>query len=246
MRSLPKIALVAGTALAGWIAWGIAVTRSATAIPYASIRSVNRVELRRYPETVRVETTAPNERTAFLRLYRYLRGANADAESLSMTTPVETSRGSQLSVMGSVRSEPIHSPWERGGEEEAVRADETETQAASPRRDAIDAAEPPGTGETVRMSVFLPPSSDSETAPVPTDSAVSLAVDPPKTVAALRFSWYAPAWRVARLERRLLRTVAGAGLDPIGEPSLFRYDDPMTPPFMRRNEVAVEIATGEW
>lgn len=96
--------------------------------------------------------------------------------------------------------------------------------------------------EEVRMSFYLPSEYESETAPQPTDSSVELVTEPPKSVAVDRFSWYAPGWRVTRRKRKLLSTLDSVGIEPLGEPYLLRYNDPWTPPFMRRNEVAVEVA----
>jgi len=217
MRSLSKAALVGAGALAGWIAWGAYTTRSTESVPYAHRRSVDGVEIRTYPRTVRVETTAPDQRTAFRRLYRYITGANDGESTLSMTRPVETQRGRSFAMTAPVRTD------------EAVAADH-------------QPAGGPKTGDgRVRLSFFLPSSVDPTSAPEPTDPGVTLAVDPPKTLAVRRFSWFAPAWRVDRLERALLRTVERASYDPVGDPFLLRYDDPLTPPFMRRNEVAVEV-----
>ncbi|MFT4891156.1 MAG: hypothetical protein ACI9YT_002078 [Halobacteriales archaeon] len=98
-----------------------------------------------------------------------------------------------------------------------------------------------GADDRTRMAFYLPPAYDPETAPVPTDPAVRLVVEPPKTVAASGFSWYATDGRVARRRRKLLSALADRGVEPRGEPFLLRYDDPWTPPFMRRNEVAVDV-----
>lgn len=97
-------------------------------------------------------------------------------------------------------------------------------------------------GEAMRMAFYLPPEYGLETAPEPTNPAVELTTEPAKTVAADRFSWYAPEWRVSRRTQKLLSTLEREGIEPFGEPYLLRYNDPWTPPFMRRNEVAVEVA----
>lgn len=99
----------------------------------------------------------------------------------------------------------------------------------------------PAGDDTVRMAFYLPAEYDEASAPVPTDPAVDLVTQPARTVAAKRFSWYAPRWRVTRQERALRKTLGAAGIDTEGPVSLLRYDDPWTPPFMRRNEVVVEI-----
>lgn len=156
------------------------------------VGDVDGVELRRYPELVRVETTAPSERTAFRRLYRYIDGANDGGESVAMTAPVETE--------------------ESDGD--------------------------------VTMSFFLPDSYTPETAPEPSNDAVSLVVDAPKTLAVLSFSWWTPGFRVRKQESGLLDTLEATDIEIVGEPALRRYDAPFTPPFRRTNEVVVEVESG--
>ncbi|MFC3957080.1 SOUL family heme-binding protein [Halovivax cerinus] len=223
MRPRSKAALVGGLALAGWMAWGAYTTRSTESVPYAHRRSVDGLEIRTYPRTVRVETTASNQRTAFRRLYRYITGENEGTSTVSMTRPVET-RDEQS--FGGEQSFEMTTPVRSDVSDDAGRREHDTPTAATGR---------------VRLSFYLPSSVDPESAPDPTDPSVSLAVDPPRTVAVKRFSWFTPAWRVDRLERALLRTVDRAGYEPVDGPFLLRYNDPWTPPFMRRNEVAVEI-----
>jgi hypothetical protein len=93
----------------------------------------------------------------------------------------------------------------------------------------------------LRMGFFLPPAYDLDSAPQPTAEAVTLREVPARRMAAIGFSWYAPAWRVKRYEDRLRDALDGTNYEPTGDPSLLRYDDPWTPPFMRRNEVVVEL-----
>ena len=99
--------------------------------------------------------------------------------------------------------------------------------------------------ETIRMAFYLPSEYTPETAPEPTDPDVTLVTEPQKTVAVDQFSWYAPEWRVERRTEKLLATLADEDIEPEGDPYLLRYNDPWTPPFMRRNEVAVEVVEGE-
>lgn len=204
MGRLAKAALLGGgVALAGWIAWGLYSGRTTEEVPYEVRRTVNGVEIREYPETVLAETTAPDQVTAFRRLFRYISGDNEGETSVSMTAPVETGGGTSVPMTAPVRS------GSDGGE--------------------------------VRMAFYLPASYDAETAPEPTDPAVTLGTEPARTVAAKRFSWYATSRRANRQERRLLAVLEREGIEPSGDPYLLQYDDPGTPPFMRRNEVAVEV-----
>ncbi|ACM56871.1 SOUL family heme-binding protein [Halorubrum lacusprofundi] len=207
MRPLAKTILVGGgVVFAGWVGWGIYSTRKTKSVPYEQLRTLNGSELRRYPQTILVETTAPNQRIAFRRLFNYISGANQANESISMTAPVETQSGESIAMTTPVRSE----------------ASETEA-------------------ETIRMAFYLPAEYTPETAPEPTEADVTLVTEPQKTVAVDQFSWYAPEWRVTRRTQKLLSTLDREGIEPEGDPYLLRYNDPWTPPFMRRNEVAVAV-----
>jgi hypothetical protein len=95
--------------------------------------------------------------------------------------------------------------------------------------------------EGVRMAFFLPAEYDSETAPRPTNDRVELVERPSRTLAVLSFSWWATDGRTARKQRALLDALVDADLTVAGEPFLMQYDPPWTPPFLRTNEVAVEV-----
>jgi len=95
---------------------------------------------------------------------------------------------------------------------------------------------------SVTMGFYLPPEYGVERPPTPTDDDVTVTSEAERVLAVTPFSWYATAGRVDRIERELLDTLGEHGVETVGEPFLLRYDDPWTPPFMRRNEVAIEVA----
>jgi len=224
-------ALLGGAAvLAGWIGWGLYSTWSTESVPYERLRTVDGIEIRQYPETVTVETTAPDERAAFQRLFRYISGVNVPGKSISMTTPVET-QGESIPMTAPVRSESVD------------RADATTTGGAD--HDSLAEAPDSATSGGMRMAFSLPADYGPETAPEPIDPAVELRVEPATTMAVRPFSWFAPTRRVRRMERELLSTIQREGIAPVGEPFLLRYDAPWTPPFMRRNEVGVAVDRGD-
>ncbi|AGN00085.1 SOUL heme-binding protein [Salinarchaeum sp. Harcht-Bsk1] len=106
MRSSTKAALVGGAVfLAGWIGWGRHSGNNVETVPYDRVRTIDSVEIRRYPQVVLAETTAPNEITAFRRLFRYIAGANRGDVEIPMTAPVETQSGESMSMTTPVRSE---------------------------------------------------------------------------------------------------------------------------------------------
>jgi transposase len=214
-------AVVAGAlgAVAAVGVWNRYQRYVAEEVPYTTVARVGDAELRRYPATVLVETVAESEGEAFGRLFRYISGANAGEDSLAMTAPVAMpDRGAELSMTAPVevekpgRSLSMTTPVEQGAD-----------------------------GDGVRMAFYLPAEYDLESAPRPTDEAVHLVVVPERTLAVRRFSWWATDDRVARQTERLLATLERAEIDPVDEPFFMGYDAPFTLPFLRRNEVAVEV-----
>jgi len=204
MNRATKWALAAvGGLAAAWVGRSLYLAAATERLRYATVRTVDDIEIRRYPRTALVETTAGTERAAFRRLAGYIAGENHASNEVAMTAPVRT-EGAEVAMTAPVRS--------------------TETETG------------------VTMAFYLPGGYTPETAPEPTDPAVELVVDDTRKLAVTSFSWTASAGRVRKYERELLDTLAAHELRPQGEPFLLRYDDPLTPPFLRTNEVAVEIA----
>ncbi|OAQ52633.1 hypothetical protein HTG_13495 [Natrinema mahii] len=203
MRSARKILFGIGGLLVLWIGWGAYVDRTTERAPSETLGRFDGVEIRRYPRAIVAETTAGDARTAFGRLFRYISGANARREEVSMTAPVAV-RGTAI---------PMTAPVRTGSD-----------------------------GGDVTMAFYLPQTYTSETAPTPTDADVRLVVEPPRTVAVRRFSWYATDERVRRERERLSEELTRRGLEADGEPALLQYNDPWTPPFMRTNEIEVPVA----
>lgn len=214
---LTKATAAAGGLLALWIGWGVYSDRSAEEVPYETVDRIDGVEVRRYPLSVLVETTAPSQSVAFRRLFDYISGANEAGEDVSMTAPVAT-RGEQISMTTPVRT----------------LSSETVPMTAPVRTDE--------NGDGATMAFYLPPEYTPASAPTPTDSRVRLVVEPPRTVAATGFSWYATESRVDRARESLLTVLDEHGIERQDDPIVLQYDDPWTPPFMRRNEVAVTVA----
>lgn len=92
-----------------------------------------------------------------------------------------------------------------------------------------------------RVAFMLPGKYTVETAPVPEDARVRVVAVPGKLMAVRRYSgrWTEGNYRAHRDE--LLAGLAMAGIRTSGEPSLSRYNGPLSIPFLRRNEVSVEI-----
>jgi hypothetical protein len=91
------------------------------------------------------------------------------------------------------------------------------------------------------MSIAMPPGRALATLPEPDDPRVVLYEAPPRRFAALRFSGRFTRQNVSHHERRLLREVLDLGLVTRGSVGFAMYDSPATLPFLRRNEVWLEI-----
>jgi hypothetical protein len=77
--------------------------------------------------------------------------------------------------------------------------------------------------------------------PRPGDTRVVLREIPARTIAAIQFSGWATESRVAEKTKKLMSVLERNQIDPVGTPFLNQYNPPWTLPFLRRNEVAVEI-----
>ena len=219
MRSLTKGVLgILGGLFTLWVGWGVYVSRTTERVPYEPLEQFDGVELRRYPRTVLVETTAADSGTAFRRLFRYITGANEESETVAMTAPV-TTRSEAISTTAPVRT---------------LRREGAAVPMTAPVRTDREA-------ETVTMAFYLPPTYTAETAPVPTDPDVRLVVEPSRTVAVGRFSWYATDDRIERERQRLFAALDERGIERRGQGAVLQYNDPWMPPFMRRNEVSVPV-----
>lgn len=89
----------------------------------------------------------------------------------------------------------------------------------------------------MRVQFVLPECVTLESAPEPLDPRVQLRLVPASQWAAIRYSG---AWSQANYDEHLgkLRAVLdAAGVATHGQPVLARYNGPMTPWFMRRNEI---------
>ena len=95
--------------------------------------------------------------------------------------------------------------------------------------------------ENWRVTFMLPTQYTMDSAPVPTDPRVSVERVPGRLMAVLRYSG---RWTDRNFQRRKLElkeALDAEGLEEIGAPESALYNPPYTPPFLRRNEVMVQV-----
>ena len=97
------------------------------------------------------------------------------------------------------------------------------------------------TGGRWRVHFVMPSKYTIATLPRPNDPAVAIREVPAAKVAVIRFSGLAGESNVAGKTADLMRWIESRGLRASGTPQLARYNPPWTLPFMRRNEVLVEV-----
>jgi hypothetical protein len=112
------------------------------------------------------------------------------------------------------------------------------TQDAAPMKMAMTApVTQAAAGTGMRVQFVLPSAVSLAAAPEPLDPRVRLREEPATERVVIRYSG---TWSQANYDEHLARlraAVAAAGLATQGEPVLARYNGPMTPWFMRRNEI---------
>ena len=92
-----------------------------------------------------------------------------------------------------------------------------------------------------RVAFMLPSEYTLETAPQPTDKRVTIRAVPGRLTAVLRYSGRWTESNYAEKRAALLEALKQESITPVGEVQSAQYAPPSTPPFLRRNEVLVEI-----
>ena len=98
-----------------------------------------------------------------------------------------------------------------------------------------------GDGNTWRVRFIMPSSYTMETLPKPNNPAVELKQIGAKRYAVIRFSGMAGEDSLKRYTEELNAFIGAKKLTPLSAPTYAFYNPPWTLPFLRRNEVMVEI-----
>ena len=93
------------------------------------------------------------------------------------------------------------------------------------------------------MAFTMPGAYQIQDLPAPEDDQVVIVDVPARTLAVIRFSGWATRGKIARNSRQLFETLEQYGIEPVSGTTLNQYNPPWTPPFLRRNEISVEIAS---
>jgi len=92
-----------------------------------------------------------------------------------------------------------------------------------------------------RVAFMLPTQYTLETAPAPTDPRVHVREVPGRLMAVLRYSGRWTEKNYAKRKDQLRTSIVSESVMPLGDMQSALYNAPFTPPFLRRNEVMVEV-----
>lgn len=98
------------------------------------------------------------------------------------------------------------------------------------------------TSEGWSLAFTLPSEYTMETAPVPADARIKVREVPRRTMAVLRYSGRWTERNFTRKSSALREALERKGVESIGEVQSAVYNGPFVPPFLRRNEVMVEVS----
>ncbi len=91
------------------------------------------------------------------------------------------------------------------------------------------------------VAFVMPAGRDLETLPAPNDPRVHLRTVPEQVAAALKFSGWGNAGDLDKRGRHLLNALENSPWQPVGTIRLARFNAPFIPPFLRHNEVVVDV-----
>lgn len=213
------LGVVAMVALAAWMAVGYMSVAGIETPAYEVEEVKDGYEVRRYAPHIAAEVTVEGDFDAsmnrgFRSLADYIFGNNAAAD------------GEKAEI---AMTAPVQ---ERSAKGEKIAMTAPVQEQAAPD------------GDEARIVSFVMPSEYTmETLPKPNNPDVRIVEVPEKRFAVLSFSGRAPEAKSQEKKAELTGKLAADGLKAVGEPILCQYDPPWTPPFMRKNEVWIEIAS---
>jgi hypothetical protein len=96
-------------------------------------------------------------------------------------------------------------------------------------------------GGNVHMVFYMPARYTSSTLPIPTDGRVKIAEEPARTVGVAQFSWWLTDAKFAENTEKLAAWLKTKGYTVTGKPEQNYFNAPFTPPWLRRNEVWLDV-----
>lgn len=228
---------IAGVIFLAALAWGLYSSNSVETPDYEVVSQSDNIEIRQYAPMIAAEATVTGERNqainkGFRIIADYIFGNNQAADGIAMTAPVTQQSGEDIAMTAPVT--------QQSSENIAMTAPVTQQASEDIAMTAPVTQQSDGNSWNVRF--IMPSKYTMDTIPRPVNPDVKLVEVPSKRFAAIRFSGLAGETKLDRYEQELAEYMDAQGLTPVAAPQYAFYNDPWTLPFLRRNEVMVEIA----
>ena len=212
---------IIGIILIGAIAAG-PIMSNVEAPNYDVVKTESNIEIRQYAPMIIAEVQVNGNRDdsigdGFSLLAGYIFGNNIAKQDIAMTAPVQQQKGSQISMTAPVQQQKV--------EKIAMTAPVQQQK----------------NGDTWQISFVMPSKYSMDTLPKPVNDLVKLKKIPAKQFAVIRFSGTNSDANVKEHEEKLMTYIKSKNISIIGSPKYAFYNPPWTLPFMRRNEVMIEL-----
>lgn len=196
------------------------------------IEQEEQFEIRQY-ESYLVATTTVEGRygeatnAAFRRLAGYIFGKNVSSQKIAMTAPVAMEpKSEKIAMTAPVMMEP-----------KSEKIAMTAPVMMEPKSNDVLAE-----ASAWEMSFMMPSQYKMEDLPVPQDPLVKIKEQPGRLMAVLRFTGLRDEAKIQEKTQELQSWLEKkGGYEAVGTPIFAGYDPPWTIPFLRRNEVMIEI-----
>lgn len=203
-------------------AWGLMVSKVEQP-KYSVVEQQGSIEIRDYGAMIVAEAQVTGERkTAINKGFRviadYIFGNNISSKKVDMTAPVTQQASEKIAMTAPVT--------QQASEKIAMTAPVTQQDTGA---------------DNWTVHFVMPSKHTMKTLPSPKNNAVKLKEIPAKRYAVIRFSGTANQKRLDKERKKLEDFIAKKDLNPQGEAIYAFYNPPWTLPFMRRNEVMIEI-----
>lgn len=185
---------------------------------YTVVSTYDEFELRHYPPYLVAEVDVSGD---------LVDGGNAAFRILAGYIFGDNQSAEKMKMTAPVEARPADD-----GEKMAMTAPVTATAAAAKR------------GMTT-FAFVMERKYSKDTLPIPNDERIRITEMPERIMAVRRYSGRWTESRYAENLETLMAALSDAGIKPVGQPVLARYNSPFSLPFLRRNEVMIEITTGD-
>lgn len=232
------IVLAAGAGLLGFAAGKEALAKYEEP-KFEVLRKEQDIEIRQYPAVIAAEVVVSGTKDkaanqAFRILAGYIFGKNVARDKIAMTVPVTETKSAEKIETAVPAGET------KSAEKMETESPARETKSAEKIAMTVPVTETTSDG-AMTMRFFMPSQFTLESLPEAVDKRIKFAKLPPVRYAVIKFSGMAQEDNISKHESKLRKFLKDQGITAQEPPVRAFYNPPWTLPFLRRNEVWLQI-----